>query len=128
MKQEIYNQLSAKIIECAISVHKHLGPGLLENVYETCLAKEFELNKIEYKRQFQLPLIYKGERLNCNYRIDFLIEGKIIVELKAVEYIMDVHEVQLVTYLKLSQMKLGLLINFNETHLIKGVRRKVNNF
>lgn len=120
--------MSEKIIKCCIEVHLNLGPGLLESVYETCLAKEFDLNKINYKRQVYLPIVYKEEQLDANFRLDFLVEDAIVLELKAVEFVLPVHEVQLVTYLKLANKKLGLLINFHQDRLVKGIKRKVNNF
>lgn len=128
MTTEEYNHLSGKIIKCCIEVHKHIGPGLLESVYEICLAKEFDSKGIQYKRQVYLPVVYKNETLDANFRLDFLVEDMIIIELKAIEFVLPVHEVQLVTYLKLANKKLGLLINFHEDRLVKGIKRKVNNF
>lgn len=128
MNTEEYNELSNKIIKACIEVHKNLGPGLLESVYEICLAKEFDKSEIKYQRQLYLPIIYKGEQLDANFRIDFLVEDKIIIELKAIEFVLPVHEVQLLTYLRLADKRLGLLINFHEDKLVKGIKRKVNNF
>lgn len=128
MTTEEYNHLSEKIIKCCVEVHKHIGPGLLESVYEICLAKEFDANGIQYKRQVHLPVVYKNEKLDAHFRLDFLVEDKIIIELKAIEFILPIHEVQLVSYLKLANKKLGLLINFHEDRVVKGIKRKVNNF
>ncbi|MES2559971.1 MAG: GxxExxY protein [Bacteroidota bacterium] len=128
MTPEEYNCLSDKIIKCCIEVHRNLGPGLLESVYETCLSKELELSNINHRRQVYLPVVYKNEQLDANFRPDFLVEDAIILELKAIEFVLPVHEVQLVTYLKLADKRLGLLINFYEDWLIKGIKRKVNNF
>lgn len=123
-----YNKLTQKIIAAAIEVHKELGPGLLESVYEYCLTEELKDRGINVKSQVKLPIIYKGKTLNKNFYIDLLIENKIVIELKAVEVILPVHEVQLVTYLKLADKRLGLLINFNVPLLKEGIRRRVNKF
>ena len=121
------NELSEKIIGCAIQVHKSLGPGLLENAYLECLL--FELNAIGLKveKQKPLPLVYKDIRLDAGYRLDLLVENKVIVELKSVEAINDIHIAQVITYLKLSGCKLGLLMNFNVLRLVDGLKRIVNN-
>ena len=123
----IENELSKEIIGAAIEVHKVLGPGLLESAYETSLAREFELRKIEFKRQVGLPLTYKNSTCDIGYRLDFLIENKVVVEMKSVEVLTDVHVAQVLTYLKLTDCKLGLLINFNVKRLKDGIRRLVNN-
>lgn len=128
MRQEDYNRISSLIIGAAIEVHRELGPGLLESVYEFCLAQELRNRHLSVDEQVHLPLFYKGQKLNKEFIIDLLVEKEIIVELKTVETILPVHEVQLVTYLKLAQKKLGLLINFNVPVLRDGVVRKVNNF
>jgi GxxExxY protein len=122
-----YNKLSEQIIGCCIAVHKELGPGLLERVYEECLAIELENSGLNFKRQVHLPVIYKGEPTNQNFRLDFLIEDEIILELKAIEVVLPIHEVILVTYLKIADKKLGILVNFHEEILTKGIKRKVNN-
>ena len=122
----IYNMLSRAIIGAAIEVHKELGPGLLECVYETCLITELENRGYHVESQIALPLYYKGKKLDKELRIDLLVEDIVIVELKAVEELKDIHEVQLVTYLKLANKKLGLLINFNVPVLKDGIRRKIN--
>lgn len=111
MKKE-FSELSNRIIGCAIEVHRHLGPGLLESVYQNCLAHEFKINKIKFKAEFPLPIEYKGVILDCGYRLDFLIEDKIILELKSVENILGIHEAQLLTYMKLMNIKEVFFINF----------------
>ena len=126
MDKKEENIISEKIIGCAIEVHRILGPGLLESVYEECLCKELELNNISFKRQDKLPLKYKGMNVDCGYRIDLIVENKVIVELKSVEKILPVHEAQLLTYLKLTSLRLGLLINFNEPILKQGLKRIAN--
>ena len=123
-----YNKLTGEIISAAIEVHKELGPGLLESVYEYCLMEEFERRGIKARNQVPLPLHYKGVKLDKGFYIDILVEDLIIVELKAVEVILPVHEVQLVTYLKLAEKKLGLLINFYVPVLKDGIRRKINGY
>lgn len=121
------NDLTGKIIGAAIEVHKHLGPGLLESAYEECLCHEFQLRKIIHERQKPLPIIYKGVKLDCGYRLDVLVEGIIILELKSCEKVEDIHRAQLLTYLKLSNLRLGLILNFNEPVLKDGIIRIVNN-
>ena len=121
----IFDKLSNRAIGCAIEVHKELGPGLLESTYEKCLAKELALAKISFELQKPLPISYKGIHLNCGYRIDLLIEKQLIIELKAVESLMPIHEAQLLTYMKLSNISIGLLINFNEMLLKDGIKRFV---
>ncbi len=122
------NEISGKIIGAAIEVHKHLGPGLLESAYEECLCRELDLRGIDFKRQVPLPLKYKGLKLDCGYRLDLLVEDKVIVELKTVEAIAPIHEAQILTYLKLRDIRLGLIINFNVPLLVEGIRRLVNNY
>ncbi|MBS2213673.1 GxxExxY protein [Carboxylicivirga mesophila] len=126
MNEEAYNELTSAVIGAAIEVHRQLGPGLLEAVYEECLISELKNKGLKVENQVKLPIIYKGKELSKHFIIDIVVEDKLIVELKAVEDILSVHEVQLVTYLKLSGMKLGLLINFNETVLKNGIRRRIN--
>jgi GxxExxY protein len=121
-----YNEISHKIIKAAMEVHKELGPGLLESVYEYCLLDELQRVGLSAKRQVQLPIYYKGCLLDKEFVIDILVEDKVILELKSVENILPVHEFQLLTYLKLSGMKLGLLINFNVPQLKEGIRRRIN--
>jgi len=122
-----YDLITKEVIGAAIEVHKELGPGLLESVYEVCLMKELRLRNIRAERQVRLPVIYKGEDLSKEFYIDILVEDIIILELKCVEVILPVHEVQLVTYLKLADKRLGLLLNFNVPKMIQGIKRKVNN-
>jgi len=117
--------LTKIVIGSAIEVHRHLGPGLLESVYEECLCRELTLRGIEFNRQVQLPLEYKGVSLECGFRLDILIPEKLIIELKTVEKIMPIHEAQLLTYLKLTSIPTGLLINFNVPVLRHGIRRMV---
>jgi GxxExxY protein len=121
-----YNSLGTLIIDAAMQVHRELGPGLLESVYEVCLIEELKNRGLEVQSQVRLPIVYKGKELNKDFVIDLLVENKIVIELKAIEELMPVHEVQLVTYLKLSGMKLGYLINFNVSLLKFGIRRRIN--
>lgn len=121
------NEITELIIGAAIEVHRQLGPGLLESIYERCLIHEIQLrSKLEVISQKSLPVEYKGLRLEDGYRIDLLVSNKIIVEVKAVEKILPVHEAQLVTYLRLSRLHIGLLINFNVPLLKNGIVRKIN--
>ena len=122
---EFLNKISEKIIGAAIEVHKYLGPGLLESVYEICLIEELEQRGLHVQHQVRLPLYYKGELTHKFFVIDLLVEKEVIVELKAVESISPLHEKQLMTYLKLTQKNLGLLINFNAPRLIDGVKRRL---
>jgi len=120
------NELSGKVIGCAIEVHKHLGPGLLESAYEECLCYEFALRGIPYERQKALPIEYKGRKLDCGYRLDVVVGNEIILELKACEKIEPIHQAQLLTYLKLSGLPMGLLMNFNVPALKDGIKRILN--
>ena len=128
MNKEKLNELSKEILDAAIAVHREMGPGLLESVYELCLLKELQLRGIFAENQVPIPLFYKGERLQKDYRIDILVEKKIIIELKANEFILPVHEAQIISHLKLTNKKLGFLINFNVPLLKEGFNRFVNNF
>ncbi|MEO8066801.1 MAG: GxxExxY protein [Flavobacteriales bacterium] len=121
-----HNELSAAIIGAAIEVHRELGPGLLESIYEYCLAKELRALGIPFLQQQSVPVHYKGELLDMGFRLDLWVDRRIIVEIKAVDELHDVHFAQLLSYLKLTDTRLGLLVNFNETILAKGVRRVVN--
>jgi GxxExxY protein len=121
------NQLTSQVIGAAIEVHKALGPGLLESVYEECLCFELKERGIGFHRQETLPVQYKNVKLDCGYRLDLIVESKIILELKACEKIDDIHRAQLLTYLKLSGLKVGLIINFNVPILRDGLVRIVNN-
>ena len=115
--------LTQRVIGCAIEVHRALGPGLLESAYEQCLARELEISGIGFKRQFPVQVVYRDIRVACGYRIDILVEDRLILELKAVDKIAGIHEAQLLTYIKLAKVETGLLINFNETKLTNGIRR-----
>jgi GxxExxY protein len=116
---------TAAIIGAAIEVHRQLGPGLLESAYEQCLCHELHLRGLPFKYQVDLPVSYKGLQLDCGYKIDVMVNDEVIVELKSVERILPVHEAQLLTYLKLSGKKVGLLINFNSSLLTQGIIRRV---
>ena len=120
------NKLSGIIVGCAIKVHKQLGPGLLESAYQECLFYELQQAGIEVKKEVPMPIEYKEVKLDHGYRLDLLVENKIVVELKTVELINDVHQAQLLTYLKLGNYKLGLLINFHVTLLKNGIKRMIN--
>jgi GxxExxY protein len=120
-----FEELSEQVLGCAIEVHRQLGPGLLESTYEQCLAYELSQLNIPFKLQVELPVEYKQIKLDCGYRIDLLVDDRIVVELKSVDQLLPIHEAQLLTYLKLSRVSVGLLINFNVTVLKKGVRRFV---
>lgn len=122
------NDLSNTIIGAAIEVHKALGPGLLESAYEACLCHELTLRGITYARQLELPVIYKGVALDCSYRLDVFVEDLVIVEIKAVGTLEPIHDAQLLTYLRLKQRWLGLLINFNVPVLKSGIKRLVNGY
>jgi GxxExxY protein len=122
------NDVTEAIIGAAICVHKELGPGLLESAYEACLAYELAEKRLKFERQKTLPVIYRGVELDCGYRIDFLIEDQVVVELKAIENLEPIHDAQLLSYLKLSKCKVGLLINFNVKVLKDGIHRLVNKF
>ena len=120
------NKLSSKIIGAAIEVHKTLGPGLLESSYEQCLCYELNLQGLSFKSQKPLPVVYKGKRLDCGYRLDIVVDNAIILELKACETILQIHKAQLLTYLKLSDLHLGLILNFNVPVMRDGIVRIVN--
>ena len=117
--------LTERLIGLAIEVHRQLGPGLLESAYEECLCFELKQNGIAYIRQASLPVVYKDIRLECGYRIDILVESEVVVEIKSVERLMPIHEAQVLTYLRLSGHKIGLLMNFNSVVLKDGLRRLV---
>lgn len=122
------NRLSSIILNAAITVHKEMGPGLLETVYQQCLTTELRCRQLNVAEMVSVPLKYKGTPLNKDYIIDILVEDEIILELKAIEGILPVHEAQLISYLKLSNKRLGFLINFNAPLLTLGFKRYVNNF
>lgn len=121
------NEISSKIIGAAIEVHRQLGPGLLESSYEKCLAFELSQTGLDFKTQVSVPVFYKGIRLEVGCRLDILVEEKVIIEVKTVSELAPIHTAQLLTYLKLTGIKLGLLINFNTIKLIDGVKRVANN-
>jgi GxxExxY protein len=121
------NKVTEAVIGASIEVHKALGPGLLESAYEECLCYELGLKRLEFHRQIKLPLAYKGLQLDCGYRIDLFVEEQVIVELKSIEKLSSIHEAQLLTYMKLTNSSVGLLINFNVPVLKNGIRRKVLN-
>ncbi len=118
-----FGDCSERVIGACIRVHKELGPGLLESAYEACLAHELALQALSFTRQVPLPVRYRGIELDCRYRIDFVVERQLIVELKAVEVILPVHLAQVVTYLKLTGLPAGLLVNFHSESLRRGLRR-----
>ena len=119
----IINEITQGIIGAAIEVHRALGPGLLESAYEECLCRELTIRRIPFERQRRLPVEYKGLSLDCGYRLDLLVESKVVVEIKTVETILPIHKAQLLTYLKLGGWRLGLLMNFNVPVLKQGIRR-----
>ncbi|ARN56577.1 GxxExxY protein [Sedimentisphaera salicampi] len=118
----LYKELSDRIIGCAVEVHRVLGPGLLESAYNQCLCRELDLNGIKFEREKPLPVVYKDTNLDCGYRLDILVEGKVIVELKSVEAIKGIHEAQIISYMKLADVKKGFLINFNVEMLKNGLK------
>ena len=120
-----FDELSNRVIGCAIEVHRELGPGLLESTYEQCLAHELSRDNISFKLQHPLPVIYKSVRIDCGYRVDLLVEDKLILELKSVEQLNKIHAAQLLTYMKLARIKTGLLINFNTQMLKHSIKRFV---
>ena len=120
-----FDELSKKVIGCALEVHRNLGPGLLESTYQQCLAHELSLEGIPFKKELSLPVEYKGIRLDCGYRIDFLVANELIVEIKSIDGISPIHEGQVLTYMKLSKIPVGLLINFNAKYLKDGIKRFV---
>ena len=119
------DQLTEIVIGLAIEVHRHLGPGLLESAYEECLSYEIQQSSLSHRRQVPLPVSYKNVRLECGYRIDIVVADRLVIELKTVERILPVHQAQLLTYLRLSGLRTGLLLNFNTALLKDGIRRIV---
>ena len=120
-----FDELSNKVIGLAIEVHKQLGPGLLENTYKQCLAYELNQAGIRFQMEVEIPVEYKDIRISCGYRIDLIMENKLIIELKSVDKLHSVHEAQILTYMKLAKIKIGLLMNFNEKILKEGIKRFV---
>jgi len=128
MENEKLNRLSKELLDAAIEVHREMGPGLLESVYEACLIEELKLRNIATTSQVELPLVYKGKKLSKEFRLDLLVEQEIVVELKTANQILPLHEAQIISYLKLADKRLGFLINFNVPLLKQGFKRFVNNF
>jgi GxxExxY protein len=122
------NQVTGSIVDAAMKVHTAVGPGLLESVYEKCLKHELVTRGLRVESQIWLPVVYDGVEMEGGYKIDLLVEGQVVVELKVVEQILEIHKAQLLSYLKLSDKQVGLLINFNVVHLRDGIRRLVNHF
>ena len=120
------NDLTREVIGAAIEVHKALGPGLLESAYEECLCHELKLRGIQFERQVELPIEYKGTKMNCGYRMDIVADDQLILELKSCEVLHPIYEAQLLTYLRLTSTKVGLLINFNVAVLKEGIKRLAN--
>ena len=121
------NEVSKIIFDCALKVHRALGPGLLESAYEECLFYELKKQELDVVKQKPLPLVYEDVKLEIGYRVDLLVEKKVIIEIKSVDALNDIHLAQILTYLKLSNCKLGMLINFNVTLIKNGIKRVVNN-
>ena len=119
------NEVTQTVIGAGIEVHRALGPGLLESAYEECLCRELDLRKVQFERQRHLPVDYKGIRLDCGYRLDLLVAGTVVVEAKAVDRLLPIHQAQLLTYLRLGGWKVGLLMNFNVAALKQGIKRVV---
>ena len=124
---ERINLLTEKIIGCGIEVHKAIGPGLLESAYEECLCYELAHNGLKFRRQVPLPVVYKGVNLDCGYKLDIIVENLVILEIKAVDRLIAIHEAQLLSYLRMLNMKIGLLLNFHSSVLKDGIKRIVNN-
>ncbi|MBC7785552.1 MAG: GxxExxY protein [Burkholderiales bacterium] len=122
------NLLTERIIGAMIEVHKEIGAGLLESAYEECLCHELAIKSIAYRRQVELPVMYKGLRLDCKYRIDLVVEDAVVVEIKSVKSLDPIHEAQLITYLRLGGWHIGLLVNFNVRVLKDGIKRRVHNY
>jgi len=126
MKKDQLNKLTGVILDASIEVHRNLGPGLLESVYEHCLLKELHFRGIKAERQVPISIFYKDEKLGIGFRADILVENEIIIEMKAVQEVEEIHRAQIITYLKITGKKLGLLINFNVRRLIDGYERFIN--
>jgi GxxExxY protein len=126
VQREELRRLTGELVDAAIQVHSSLGPGLLESAYEACLSYELRGRGLEVLRQHELPVVYRGVRVDAGYRLDLLVEGEVIVELKTVAKLLPIHDAQLLSYLKMSGCRVGLLINFNVLRLRDGIRRMVN--
>ena len=122
-----FDKLTEAIISAAIEVHRALGPGLLESTYEMCLCRELNIRGLAFERQVGIPVEYKGVKLDCGYRADIVVERSVLIEIKAIDSLLSIHEAQLLSYLKLGDWKIGLLINFNIELLKHGIRRRVLN-
>jgi GxxExxY protein len=120
------NQIAARIVDCTLAIHKELGPGLLESAYKECLAYKLDKEGLRCVKEKAMPLVYEDVKLNCGYRIDVLVENKVVIEVKSVDHLNDKHLAQTLTYLKLGDYRLGLLINFNVTLLKYGIKRVIN--
>ena len=120
-----FDELSNKVLGCALEVHRQLGPGLLESAYEQCVAYELSRANVPFRVQVELPVVYKQIQLDCGYRLDLLVDDRLIVELKSVDHLLKIHEAQILTYMKLAKLKVGLLINFNVEVLRQGIKRFV---
>jgi GxxExxY protein len=114
--------LVEKVIGCAIEVHRALGPGLLESAYDFCLTHEWQLSGINFRRQVEVPVVYRGTRLNCGYRVDFIVEDTLLVEIKSIDRLLSIHQAQVLTYMRLLDLHQGLLMNFNTNRLVDGLR------
>jgi GxxExxY protein len=128
MQKEEYERVAREIFLASLEVHKAMGPGLLESVYELCLIKELQLRGLIIESQVPIPLIFKGYELSKEYRVDILVERSVIIELKAVEALLPIHDAQIISYLKLANKKMGFLINFNVPMIKNGFKRFVNNY
>ena len=124
----LHESVTQRILQSALKVHSALGAGMLESTYQTCLRYQFGIDGLQFEHQVRLPVVYQGIHLEAGYRIDFMVENCVIVELKAVEKLLPLHTAQLLSYLKLSGRKVGLLLNFNVPHLRQGIRRVVNGY
>lgn len=122
------NEITSEIIGACVEVHRNLGPGLLESAYEVCLVHELLERGLDINTQVPLPVIYKGIKLNAGYRIDIVVENKVLIEIKSVEFLAPIHTAQILTYLKLKDIKLGLLVNFNEVKVVDGIKRVINGY
>jgi len=127
-EEERLNKITKTIIGVAINVHRELGPGLLESAYEACMVYDLAQSGLKVEQQKPLPIVYRGVKLECGYRLDLMIENEVIVEIKSIEKLLPIHQAQLMSYLKLTDCKVGLLINFNVNILKNGIKRVVNNF
>lgn len=126
MSSFVASPLVERVIGCAIDVHRVLGPGLLESAYDRCLAHELSLRKIRYRRQIPLPVVYKGIDLDCGYRVDYVVEDELLLELKAADRLLPIHQAQLLTYLRLLRLRQGLLMNFNVALMTHGIKSMLN--